>query len=138
MRHSYYSPPLDSGFAAAVRRGSIRLRPAVSGFDGNEVVFDGGSSDTFDVVIAATGFRPGLEDLVGHLGVVDDDGQPAVNAGEQHPKAPGLFFAGFRFGLFALLPYLEGDAKAIAKAICRHPVTARTIRRPLKLEPVAP
>jgi len=138
MRHTYYSPPLDSGFAAAVRSGAIRLRPAVSSFDAHKVVFDRGSSDTFDVVIAATGFRPGLEDLVGHLAVLDDDGEPAVNAGAQHPNAPGVFFAGFRFGLFALLPYLEGDAKQIAEAICRHPVTARTFRRPLKLEPGAP
>lgn len=138
MRHTYYSPPLDSGFAAAVRRGAIQLRPAVSAFHHSMVVFESGESDVFDAVIAATGFRPGLEHLVGHLGVLDDKGEPIVNAGAQHPDAPGLFFAGFRFGLFALLPYLEGDAKAIASAISPRTPRLWTIGRPLKFGPLAP
>ena len=138
MRHTYYSPPLDSGFAAAVQRGAIHLRSAIAGFDGAAVIFETGGSDAFDVVIAATGFRPGLEHLVGHLGVLDDYGEPAVTAGAQHPAAAGLFFAGFRFGLFALLPYLEGDARAIALAVSGHAPRLWTLRRILKLPLLAP
>ena len=138
MRHTYYSPPLDSGFAAAVQRGAIHLRSAIAGFDGAAVIFETGGSDAFDVVIAATGFRPGLEHLVGHLGVLDDYGETAVTAGAQHPAAAGLFFAGFRFGLFALLPYLEGDARAIALAVSGHAPRLWTLRRILKLPLLAP
>lgn len=138
MRHTYYSPPLDSGFAAAVCHGAIQLCPAVSEFDGGDVVFDTGTTCAFDVVVAATGFRPGLEPLVGDLDVLTDDGEPAVNAGAQHPDAPGLFFAGFRFGLFALLPYLEGDAKAIATAISGRQSAGWSLRRILKVGPLAP
>lgn len=138
MRHTYYSPPLDSGFASAVRDGAIQPCPAVAGFDGTNVIFETGTTGAFDVVIAATGFRPGLEQLVGHLGVLDKTGEPIINAGAQHPNAPGLFFAGFRFGLFALLPYLEGDAKAIANAISGRTPTGWTLQRALKYGPLAP
>ena len=43
-------------------------------------------------MIAATGYRTGLEPLVGHLGVLDDHGVPRVTDGE---AAPGLRFVGF-------------------------------------------
>jgi hypothetical protein len=42
-----------------------------------------------DAVIAATGYRRGLEPLVGLLGVLDEDGIPLVSGGSQHPSAPG-------------------------------------------------
>lgn len=66
-----------------------------------------------DAVIAATGYRSALEPLVGHLGVLDSSGEPVARAPAQ---TPGLFFAGFRFGLAALLPYIGPDARAIANA----------------------
>lgn len=138
MRHTYYSPPLDSGFAAALRRGAIEVTGEVARFEGASVILQGGASRNPDVVIAATGFRPGLEELVGHLGVLDERGEPKVTAGEQIPEAAGLFFAGFRFGLFALLPYLEGDAQSIANAISKHGSRGWSLRRPLKLTPLTP
>ncbi len=138
MKHRYYSPPLDNGFATALKRGALEIVPAVTGFDRDRVELDGIRPREYDVVIAATGFRPGLENLVGHLGVLDDDGEPMVKAGAQSPEAPGLFFAGFNFGLFALLPYLEGDARAITRAITGRAGAGWTMRRPLKIGPLAP
>ncbi|RDH80260.1 NAD(P)/FAD-dependent oxidoreductase [Mycolicibacterium moriokaense] len=139
MRATYYSPPLDSGFTDAVRTGRIEIVGALSGFDGDDVVLGDGDRREVDVVIAATGFHPGLEDLVGHLGVLDADGEPKAVAGEQDQRSPGLFFAGFRYGLFALLPYLEGDAEAIANAICRsRKPAAATLRRALKIGVLRP
>ena len=44
-------------------------------------------------MIAATGFSRGLEQLVGHLGVLDDDGVPRVHGGPA--TAPGLRFVGY-------------------------------------------
>ena len=138
MRHTYYSPPLDNGFAAAVQSGDIEIVPAVTGFGGESVLLDGGARRRYDVVIAATGFRPGLEDTVGEHAVLDENGEPKVAGGAQLPEAPGLFFAGFRFGLFALLPYIEGDARAITRAISGTTPTSDRIRRPLKTGTLAP
>lgn len=50
-----------------------------------------GSRAAPDVVIAATGYRRGLEPLVGHLGC-QDKGTPLLSGGRQDPAAPGLFF----------------------------------------------
>lgn len=138
MRHTYYSPPLDSGFAAALQRGSIEIVPAVAGFTQSHVMLAGADPRHFDMVIAATGFRPGLEDLVAGLDVLGDDGEPTTTGGAQNSEAPRLFFAGFNFGLFALLPYVEGDARRITRAITGKIGTGQTMMRPLKIEPLGP
>ena len=52
-----------------------------------------GSRIAPDAVIAATGFRAGLDELVGHLGVLTPRGLPAKTDGE--PALPGLWFVGF-------------------------------------------
>ena len=52
-----------------------------------------GSRVAPDAVIVATGFRAGLETLVGHLGVLGPGGLPAKTDGE--PVLPGLWFVGF-------------------------------------------
>jgi hypothetical protein len=46
-----------------------------------------------DVVICATGYRPGLEPLVGHLNVLDSNGAPKALA--PNPAARGLWFIGY-------------------------------------------
>ena len=105
---------------------------AVERFDGPSALLEGGERREPDAVIAATGFRPGLEQLVGHLGVLDEEGEPVLDA----RAADGLFFAGFRFGLLALLPYIEGDARRIARAVGSEPGLERLgfLRRPLKIK----
>lgn len=126
MKHTYYSPPMDSGFVDAVKRGQIEVVGPVQGFDGPDVVLASDQRVRPDAVIAATGYETGLQALVGSLGVVRDDGEPAVRGGGTAPHARGIYFAGFRFGLLALLPYLERDAKDIAAA-----VTGRRTVRPM-------
>lgn len=86
-------PILDVGIVDAVRRGRVEVVAAVEGFEGPEVLLADGSRITPDAVIAATGYRPGLEPLAGHLGVLDPRGLPLRTDGE--PAAPGLWFVGF-------------------------------------------
>ena len=45
-----------------------------------------------DAVIAATGYRTALEPMVGHLGLLDERGNPRVRSGE---AVPGLHFIGY-------------------------------------------
>jgi cation diffusion facilitator CzcD-associated flavoprotein CzcO len=86
-------PILDVGIVDAVRRGRVEIVAAVTGFDGADVLLADGSRIRPDVVIAATGFRAGLEPLVGHLGVLGPRGLPTTTDGE--PALPGLWFVGF-------------------------------------------
>jgi cation diffusion facilitator CzcD-associated flavoprotein CzcO len=87
---------IDDGFVAALKSGRFRIVPRVKEFAGEAVVLADGSLCRPDVVIAATGYRSGLEPLLGHLDVLDENGRPNHPMGERDPKRPGLWFAGFK------------------------------------------
>lgn len=87
------TPILDVGIVGAVRRGAVEIVAAVDGFDGPDVLLADGSRIAPDAVIAATGFRAGLDGLVGHLDVLGPRGLPTRTDGE--PAMPGLWFVGF-------------------------------------------
>jgi putative flavoprotein involved in K+ transport len=110
-------PILDVGIVDAVRSGTVKVVAAVEALDGDDVVLAGGERIQPDAVIAAIGFRPGLEPLVGHLGVLDDRGLPLVHGSAQHPNAPGLHFVGIELTLSGLLRTAARDARAVADAV---------------------
>ncbi|UES39691.1 flavin-containing monooxygenase [Roseibium aggregatum] len=87
---------IDDGFVAALKAGRFRVVPGVDRFEGDNVILTDGSSCAPDVVIAATGYRTGLEPLLGHLGVLDTNGVPHYPMGERDPENPGLWFTGFK------------------------------------------
>lgn len=87
------TPILDVGIVGAVRSGRVEVVAAVDSFDGVDVVLADGSRIAPDAVIAATGFRAGLDSLVGHLDVLSPRGLPVKTDGE--PVLPGLWFVGF-------------------------------------------
>lgn len=117
LAERHQSPLFDDGFVDSVKAGRIEIVAAVEGFDGDEVLLADGSRVRPDAVIAATGYRRGLEPLVGHLGVLDDKGTPLVTGGRQHPSAPGLFFTGYRTELSGQMRLMRFDARAIARAL---------------------
>lgn len=113
------APVADSGFVAAVKSREIELLPAVEAFDGRYVALAGGRRIEADVVIAATGFRRGLEPLVGHLGVLGENGWPLVADGSSDPSVPGLFFNGFYLPLSGAMSGLRRSSRAIGRSIAR-------------------
>jgi putative flavoprotein involved in K+ transport len=110
-------PILDVGFIDAVRKGRVEVVAAVSGFDGPEVLLADGSRVTPDAVIVGVGYRPGLEPLIGHLGVLREDGRPRVTGARTVDGAPGMWFTGFHNPISGLLRELGIDARRIAKAV---------------------
>jgi putative flavoprotein involved in K+ transport len=109
------TPVLDVGIVDAVRRGSVEVVAAVEGFDGSDVLLADGSRIDPDAVIAATGFRAGLDGLVGHLGVLDPRGLPVATDGE--PVLPGLWFVGFKPTLGGQLRDGSIAARHVAAAV---------------------
>ncbi len=87
---------IDDGFVTELKSGRLLVVPAVERFDRGRVILAGGRECSPDVVIAATGYRSGLETLLGPLGVLGADGMPTHPMGEPDPANPGLWFAGFR------------------------------------------
>lgn len=119
MAKSHRSPAFDDGFIDSVKAGRVEVVAGVEGFDGADVLLADGSRIQPDAVIAATGYRRGLEPLVGHLGVLDAKGTPVVYGGRQHPAAPGLFFSGYRTELSGQLRLMRFDARSIARAMAK-------------------
>jgi putative flavoprotein involved in K+ transport len=117
IRERGMGPAIDPGFVDAVKEGRIGIVAAVDGFDGPDVLLADGSRIQPEVVIAATGYRRGLEPLVGHLGVLDSDGRPAVSGAKTHPRAAGLHFIGYATRLSGQLRQMRIDAKRIARAV---------------------
>jgi len=71
-----------------------------------------------DAVILATGYRRGLEGLVGHLNVLDDRGAPRHSRGAPcDPTTPGLYFAGFEVRLSGSIRASGIHARRIAKTV---------------------
>jgi putative flavoprotein involved in K+ transport len=111
-------PILDVGIVAAIQRGAVEVVAAVEGFEGAEVLLADGSRIRPDTVIAATGFRPGLEPLVAHLGVLGPRGLPLITDGE--PALPGLWFVGFVPTLGGQLRDGSRAARTVAAALAAY------------------
>ncbi|HEX4526700.1 MAG TPA: NAD(P)/FAD-dependent oxidoreductase [Gaiellaceae bacterium] len=110
-------PIVDVGLAEAVRTSRVGVTAALERFeDGAAVLADGRRVET-DAVIAATGFRTGLEPLVGHLGVLDERGRPRVRDVEEPDGAPGLHFVGYEITLGGTLRLVGIEAKRLARTV---------------------
>jgi putative flavoprotein involved in K+ transport len=108
-------PIIDVGLVAALRAGRVEVVPAVEGFEGAAVRLRGGGTVRPDVVVAATGFSPGLAPLLGHLGVLDAEGAPRCHGAAELPEAPGLHFIGFSNPPTGNLREMAIDARRIAR-----------------------
>ncbi|MER6025080.1 NAD(P)/FAD-dependent oxidoreductase [Streptomyces sp. NPDC001851] len=113
-------PVQDVGLIDAVRKGKVEIVAAVESFEGGnpgKVALADGSRIEPDAVIAATGYTRALEDLVGHLGVLDGRGKPVAHGGRTPAQAPGLYFTGFTNPISGMFREMALDAGKIAKAV---------------------
>ncbi|MFE3036348.1 flavin-containing monooxygenase [Streptomyces canus] len=112
-------PVQDVGLIDAIRTGKVEVVAAVEGFEKGEVLLADGTRITPDTVIAATGYTRSLEDLVGHLDVLDAHGGPVVNGARCPENAPGLFFSGYVTPISGTFREVAIDAEKIAKAVMK-------------------
>jgi putative flavoprotein involved in K+ transport len=112
------TPILDVGLVPMLKKGKVEVVPAVDSFDGADVVLADGRRIQPDAVIAGTGFKRGLEPLVGDFGLIEPQkGRPIVHGADTHPNAPGLHFIGYTNPVSGMLREIAIDARRIAKAI---------------------
>ena len=116
-RRSRVIPILDHGFVDAVRAGRITIVSAVQSFDGAEVRLDDGRTVRPDAIVAATGYRPDLEAILGDLGVLDESGGPRVHGAGTVDGAPGLYFVGISVELSGQLLRIAREAEELSKSL---------------------
>jgi cation diffusion facilitator CzcD-associated flavoprotein CzcO len=119
---------VDAEVIDAVRDHSIEVVSAVTCFEGSWAVLTDGTRLDADAVIAATGYRCGLEPLVGHLGVLTDAGLP--RAGGDVPADTGLWFLGL-LSRPSLIGYVSTQAIRMAGRIARELAEASRPKKPL-------
>ena len=130
FREEGVSPAVDDGFVAALRAGRTRVVGEIERFEGREVVLRDGERLTPAAVICATGYRRGLEPMVGHLGVLDAAGAPLRPRGApEHPAAPRLYFVGYTYRIARNIPLFSGQARRVATAVARDRATGRAPAR---------
>ncbi len=102
-------PLVDVGTIRLVREGHIEILGGIRSLSGSTVMFDDGTSRHFDTIIAATGFRPGLERFL-------NTGGDALNA-ERQAYGTGLYFCGFSVTPTGMLREIGIEARRIARHI---------------------
>jgi cation diffusion facilitator CzcD-associated flavoprotein CzcO len=105
---------VDKEVVQAIKERKVEVVGAVTSVHPAGVILADGSRLESDAIICATGYRRALEPLVGHLGVLNDRGLPAIPAPK--PAAPGLRFVGYTSRPGAL-GFISKQAKQLAKAI---------------------
>jgi hypothetical protein len=112
-------PLIDIGTVSLIKQGQIKVRPDIRSFSPGEVHFVDGSSEAFDIVVLATGYRTGLSGyLEGSETWLDERGYPRF-FGEPVPGAPGLYFIGYRNPLIGQIHDISLEAQRIADLVAR-------------------
>lgn len=114
---------VDNGFVRALKAGRVTMKPAIDRFDGPQACFTDGTRCAPDVVICATGYRPGLEQIAGHLVTLDARGMPPFTGASSSPAHPGLWFFGLDRSIYGNMHIRRRQARQLARAITRQPAT---------------
>jgi cation diffusion facilitator CzcD-associated flavoprotein CzcO len=117
--HRRQVPLIDVGFVAALKRGAIAIRPALSGLTPDGCRFADGTTGVFDAIVAATGFTTGLRGLLDADGVLDEAGEPIGRSGEP-TAAAGLYFVGFVHSLRGHLFEANRATRRLARRVERY------------------
>ncbi|MDA8368403.1 MAG: NAD(P)-binding domain-containing protein [Nocardiopsaceae bacterium] len=119
------TPVFDTGtYRDAIAMGNPDRRPMFTRLDGDQVLWSDGTREHVDVVLLATGFRPGLEYLA-PLGALDGDGQPRHRGGVSVTH-PGLGFVGLEWQRSFASATLRGVAADARHVLTRLAKQTRT------------
>jgi putative flavoprotein involved in K+ transport len=112
-------PVIDVGFVAALKAGRVKVRPALERLSETGAIFTGGTAESYDAIIAATGFATGLETLLDAPDVLNEFGEPRGRAGEPTAR-PGLYFVGFTHSLRGHLFEANHASRRLARNVARY------------------
>ena len=112
-------PVIDVGFVSALKERKVEIRPALARLSVTGAVFEDGSAESFDAIIAATGFSTGLHKLLEAREVLNDSDEPVERSGEPTAR-PGMFFIGYTHSLRGHLFEANLASRRLARNVERY------------------
>ncbi len=112
-----HHPTLNSELLYFIRHGRVHPKPDIERFEGNRVRFVDASSEEFDTIIAATGYKMSFPFL--DRDIVDfSSGAPVpLYLNVFHPRLRSLFFIGLVQPVGCIWPLSELQARIVAREI---------------------
>jgi len=112
-------PVIDVGFVSALKQRRVQIRPALARLTVTDAIFEDGSAEPFDAIIAATGFSTGLDELLEAKEVLNDSDEPVEQSGQPTAR-PGMFFMGYTHSLRGHLFEANLASRRLAKNVERY------------------
>ncbi len=110
-------PVIDIGTIDRIKEGRINVLPDIRRFQGNTVVFKDGQTETFDAVIACTGYRARVEDFVENASALLNEWGYPSQLWFDDEAFKGLYFCGFSVPLSGILRNIKMDSEKIVAHI---------------------
>jgi cation diffusion facilitator CzcD-associated flavoprotein CzcO len=110
-----HHPTINSELLYFIRHGEIEPRVGVSRFDGTTVHFNDGTSEDFDVVVAATGYRMSFPFFDPSFVDYRDATTIPLYRKMFHPQHENLFFIGLFQPLGCIWPLADHQARLAVK-----------------------
>ena len=114
-------PVIDPGTLDEIKAGRIAVAPGIRQINARTVTFTDGSERPFDAIVLATGYKPGLETMLGNAlstKILNERGYPK-SLWFDDPDLKGLYFLGFATPLTGILRGLDLDSEKIANHLFR-------------------
>lgn len=117
MRRFGKVPVIDIGTIDLIKQRKVQILPGIERFNENSVTFTDGPTETFDTVIACTGYRARVEDFVENVqSLLNERGYPR-QAWFEEEACRGLYFCGFTEPISGVLRNIKIDSAQIAEHI---------------------
>jgi putative flavoprotein involved in K+ transport len=126
-------PTLADELVDAVRIGRVEVVGPVKAVDYAGVILGDGTSVAPQVIVAATGFSTELDGLVGHLGVLDERGNP--RGGFAAHVGDGMFAIGYGIPPNGPLRAIRVNATPLARKVAAYLERIQSVRAPFGRAP---
>ena len=100
-----------------IGHGWINIKPNITSLDGDAITFSDGTSEAFDAVIYATGYKSSFPFLSPDIFSVPDAGMVDLYRRITPPNHKGLYFAGLVQPIGPTIPLVEIQARWIASVL---------------------
>jgi hypothetical protein len=123
-------PTMTDEIPRLVAHGDLTVKPEIAGYEGERVLFKGGTAEAIDTIVFATGYQPVVPFIDEGL-VFAADGRPRFHLAVVHPEHETLFAAGLVQANGSMWRLADYQGQLIANLIVageRAPEQARRMR----------